>query len=55
MQPPAQPQPQPLNVVEIIRHKRDGGTHSAAELTDFITAYTRDEVPDEQVAAWLMA
>jgi pyrimidine-nucleoside phosphorylase len=45
----------PLNVAELIRHKREGETHSAAELTEFITAYTRGDVPDYQMAAWLMA
>ena len=44
-----------LNVVELIRRKRDGETLSASELAALIAAYTRDDVPDYQMAAWLMA
>jgi pyrimidine-nucleoside phosphorylase len=40
---------------ELIREKRDGQTHDAAELTGFIAAYTRGEVTDYQISAWLMA
>ena len=45
----------PLNVADLIRRKRAGEAHSAAELTDLITAYTQDKVPDYQMSAWLMA
>jgi pyrimidine-nucleoside phosphorylase len=45
----------PLNVSDLIRRKRDGATHSAEELAALITAYTRGDAPDYQMAAWLMA
>jgi thymidine phosphorylase len=40
---------------ELIRQKRDGGTHDASALSAFITAYARGEVADYQASAWLMA
>ena len=45
----------PLNVSQLIGRKRDGAAHSAAELSALIAAYTRGDVPDYQMAAWLMA
>ncbi|MBV9355683.1 MAG: thymidine phosphorylase [Chloroflexi bacterium] len=42
-------------VVELIEKKRDGGTHSRAELEAIVLGATRGEVPDYQLAAWLMA
>ncbi len=45
----------PLNVPDLIQRKRDGAAHSAAELHALISGYTRGEVPDYQVSAWLMA
>ena len=44
-----------LDVVDLIRRKRDGAAHSADELAALISAYTRGDVPDYQMAAWLMA
>ncbi|WP_424950489.1 thymidine phosphorylase [Deinococcus sp.] len=44
-----------LNVPDLIQKKRNGETHSAAELSALIGGYTRGKVPDYQVAAWLMA
>ncbi|CAM3426243.1 thymidine phosphorylase [Deinococcus saxicola] len=44
-----------LNTPELIRKKRDGGQHSRAELEALIGGYTRGEVPDYQISAWLMA
>jgi len=38
-----------------LREKRDGRTHAAADLREFIDRYTRGEIPDYQVSAWLMA
>ena len=38
-----------------IREKRDGRTHAPAAVREFIAAYARGEVPDYQVAAWMMA
>lgn len=45
----------PLNVAELIRRKRQGEAHTPAELADLIAAYTRGDVADYQMAAWLMA
>jgi len=45
----------PFNPVEMIRSKRDGGTHSAAEIRDFIEQFSAGAVADYQMSAWLMA
>jgi len=39
----------------IIEQKRDGGTLDAADLSAFLMGYLRGEVPDYQMAAFLMA
>jgi pyrimidine-nucleoside phosphorylase len=44
-----------MRPAELIEAKRDGHEHSAAEITDLVLAYARDEVPDYQMAAWCMA
>src|SRR6202165_1607151 len=44
-----------MRVVDLIEKKREGGTHSRDELEALVGGYVRDEVPDYQVAAWLMA
>ncbi|MEM0961470.1 MAG: thymidine phosphorylase, partial [Bacteroidota bacterium] len=44
-----------LNVVRLIAQKRDGSTLSPNEIKDFIAFYTAGEVPDYQMAAFLMA
>ncbi|OLV17643.1 thymidine phosphorylase [Deinococcus marmoris] len=44
-----------FNTPDLIRKKRDGGQHSHAELQALISGYTRGEVPDYQISAWLMA
>jgi len=44
-----------LHVPDLIRKKRDGEAHSRAELEHLILGYTRGEVPDYQISAWLMA
>jgi pyrimidine-nucleoside phosphorylase len=44
-----------MNVVELIERKRNGEELPPEELRDFIAAYTRDEIPDYQAAALLMA
>ena len=38
-----------------LREKRDGREHDSAAIAAFIAAATRREIPDYQVAAWLMA
>ncbi len=45
----------PLNPVSLITRKRDGAALAASEITDLIAAYTRGDVPDYQMAAFLMA
>jgi pyrimidine-nucleoside phosphorylase len=44
-----------LRIVDIIEDKREGRAHSRDELEALIGGYVRGEVPDYQVAAWLMA
>ncbi|HYQ10660.1 MAG TPA: thymidine phosphorylase [Gaiellaceae bacterium] len=44
-----------MHVVELIERKRNGEELPAADLRDFVAAYARDEVPDYQAAALLMA
>ncbi|GBF06828.1 pyrimidine-nucleoside phosphorylase [Deinococcus aerius] len=44
-----------LNIPDLIRKKRDGAEHSRAELEGLVLGYTRGEVPDYQISAWLMA
>jgi pyrimidine-nucleoside phosphorylase len=46
---------QNFRAIDVIRKKRDGTELSQAEIEYFINAYTRDEIPDYQVSAWLMA
>lgn len=44
-----------LSVPDLIAKKRDGGTHTQAELETLVLGFTRGEVPDYQMSAWLMA
>jgi pyrimidine-nucleoside phosphorylase len=46
---------QNFRAIDLIRKKRDGGELSRQEIENLIGAYTRDEIPDYQVSAWLMA
>ncbi len=41
--------------MDIIRKKRDSVELSAAEIEWLVSSYTRDEIPDYQISAWLMA
>lgn len=43
------------SIEELIEVKRDGGTHTADELQRLIAAFVSGEMPDYQMAAWLMA
>jgi len=44
-----------LDVRALIRAKRDRGTHRPEELQGLIDAFSRGDVPDYQMSAWLMA
>jgi len=44
-----------MRAIDIIIKKRDRGELTTEEIQYFISAYTRDEVPDYQAAAWAMA
>jgi len=44
-----------MRAVDLIRKKRDSGEHSREEIEFLISAYTHDQIPDYQMAAWLMA
>jgi len=47
--------PQTFRAIDAIRKKRDGGELSREEIESLVNAYTRGDVPDYQVSAWLMA
>jgi pyrimidine-nucleoside phosphorylase/thymidine phosphorylase len=44
-----------FRAVDIIRKKRDGIELTRAEIEGLVSAYTKGEIPDYQVSAWLMA
>ena len=44
-----------MRTVDLIHRKRDGEELSAEELTHLVNGYTRGEIPDYQMAAFLMA
>ena len=44
-----------FRAIDVIRAKRDGKELSRDEIEGLIGAYTRGEIPDYQVSAWLMA
>jgi pyrimidine-nucleoside phosphorylase len=44
-----------VNPVDLIARKRDGGEITAADLRAFVLAYARNQLPDYQMAAFLMA
>ena len=44
-----------MNAVELIERKKRGEELAAVEVGEFVAAYVRDEVPDYQAAAFLMA
>jgi pyrimidine-nucleoside phosphorylase len=44
-----------MHAAELIERKRNGEELPASDLREFISAYTRDELPDYQAAALLMA
>ncbi|HEY2171985.1 MAG TPA: thymidine phosphorylase, partial [Candidatus Angelobacter sp.] len=42
-------------VTDLIRRKRDGAELQRNEIEFLVNGYTRDEIPDYQMSAWLMA
>jgi pyrimidine-nucleoside phosphorylase len=44
-----------MRAVDLIRAKRDGGEHSRDEIFWLVEGFTRGDVPDYQMSAWLMA
>ena len=46
---------QRVNFLPLIEAKREGGTLDPAQINEFIVAYTAGQIPDYQVAAFLMA
>jgi len=44
-----------MRAVDLIRKKRDAVEHSREEIDFLVSGYTRGEIPDYQMAAWLMA
>ncbi|HXW61151.1 MAG TPA: thymidine phosphorylase [Candidatus Acidoferrales bacterium] len=44
-----------VRTIDVIRRKRDGHELSPAEIAYLVRGYTRGEIPDYQISAWLMA
>jgi pyrimidine-nucleoside phosphorylase len=44
-----------MRTVDLIRKKRDSGEHTREEIEFIVSGYTRGEIPDYQMSAWLMA
>jgi pyrimidine-nucleoside phosphorylase len=44
-----------MQALEVIGRKRDGGEHPPDEIEFLLSGYLRKEIPDYQMAAWLMA
>jgi pyrimidine-nucleoside phosphorylase len=44
-----------MRAVDLIKKKRDSGEHSREEIEFLISGYTRGDIPDYQMSAWLMA
>src|SRR5690349_18553070 len=44
-----------MRPLDLVRKKRDNGELSPDEIQFLVRAYTQDEIPDYQMAAWLMA
>ncbi len=46
---------QNFRAIDVIRKKRDGGELTRREIEALVNAYTKGDIPDYQVSAWLMA
>lgn len=46
---------QNFRAIDVIRKKRDGAELSREEIEALVSTYTRGDIPDYQVSAWLMA
>ncbi|HEY73623.1 MAG: thymidine phosphorylase [Anaerolineaceae bacterium 4572_32.2] len=44
-----------MHAIDVIAKKRDGAELTQEEIEFFVQGYTKDEIPDYQAAAWLMA
>jgi pyrimidine-nucleoside phosphorylase len=44
-----------MRAVDLIRKKRDSGEHTREEIDFLVSGYTRGDIPDYQMSAWLMA
>src|SRR5579885_1908016 len=44
-----------MQAIELMSKKRDGEALSTAEIAWLVDGYTRGQIPDYQMAAWLMA
>lgn len=44
-----------MNMLSFLRDRREGRAHSPAAIEEFVSTLTQGEIPDYQVAAWLMA
>jgi pyrimidine-nucleoside phosphorylase len=47
--------PQTFRAIDVIRKKRDAMELSPGEIEGLVNAYTKGDIPDYQVSAWLMA
>jgi pyrimidine-nucleoside phosphorylase len=44
-----------MHALEVIGRKRDGGEHTRDEIEFLLSGYLKGDIPDYQMAAWLMA
>jgi pyrimidine-nucleoside phosphorylase len=44
-----------MRPLDLVRKKRDGAEHSPEEISFLVGAFTRGDMPDYQMSAWLMA